>query len=226
MAKEAKPTTGDLEAFERVLLTKAKAKAAKLARKPPTATSTASLQPAQPETEQERALRVFRLANESKPLPPDDLKFLRELLDRGKGQPINGGIAQHAINAAIDKSHATTLSKEVFRRNLETIRSDLGYDTSPEIERLLIDQICMCTLRLWMAEHRHSRELDREGVTFTQAEYNERVLTASHRRYDTAIETLARVRKLKLPPVQVNIAQAGAKQTNIAASAAKGEPGT
>ena len=223
MAKETKQTTGDdLEAFERAMMKKAKTPHPKPRREPPK--PSAPVIPAKPETEEERAFRVLKLANESKPLPSSELEFLRELLKRGGAQALQGGIAHQALVTAIDRSHTTTLTKEIYRLDIESMRRNLGYEASPEIERLLIDQVCMCAFRLWMTEHRHSRELDRDGLSFQQAEYNERVLTASHRRYDTAIETLARVRKLKLAPVQVNIAQAGAKQTNIATGAAQVQP--
>jgi hypothetical protein len=47
----------------------------------------------------------------------------------------------------------------------------------------------------------------------TQGDYHQRRMDRAHRRYLSAIKTLATVRKLAVPVFQVNIAQ---KQMNIA----------
>ena len=59
----------------------------------------------------------------------------------------------------------------------------------------------------------HSRHSSKQNITFTQAEYHNRCVTQSQRRYLKAIESLARVRRLLKPVAQVNV---GVNQVNVA----------
>jgi hypothetical protein len=96
------------------------------------------------------------------------------------------------------------------------MRVQLGVEGAPMLEVLLIDQICACYLRMWMAENRHNSRTKDSSRTINQAEYDEKALSKVQGRYLKAIETLAKVRRLKLPAVQLNVAQSGANQLNMA----------
>jgi hypothetical protein len=52
-------------------------------------------------------------------------------------------------------------------------------------------------------------------MTLRQADYHRRRIDAAHSRFLSAVKTLATVRKLALPALQVNI---GANQVNVAQS--------
>jgi hypothetical protein len=99
---------------------------------------------------------------------------------------------------------------------MERLRADLaGQDPSP-LERLLADRIALCWLSLHDAEVRFAQAKD---LTWKQVRYWQDRIDAAHRRYLSGIKTLATVRKLALPAVQVNIAR---RQTNVLATAPAG----
>jgi hypothetical protein len=56
-----------------------------------------------------------------------------------------------------------------------------------------------------------------KDLTWKAGEYYQRRMDHSHKRYLSALKTLAQVRKLAVPVLQINIAK---KQTNIAGPAA------
>ena len=58
--------------------------------------------------------------------------------------------------------------------------------------------------------------MGRSAVRFVEVEYWEKRLSASQRRYLRACETLARVRKITRTTMQINIAEEGSQQVNIA----------
>lgn len=79
---------------------------------------------------------------------------------------------------------------------------ELGYDNASAMERMLIEHIVLCWLRL------HEREFRLESImaknpSFSDVEYFENRLSDAQRRYLKAIGTLARVRRLlKDPPAR------------------------
>ena len=93
-----------------------------------------------------------------------------------------------------------------------TIRRELGYEQSSPVERLLIEQVALCYLRMYHAEGVYTHVLQNRP-TPEEVGYWDKRLSAVQRRYLRAVETLTRVRRLLgLPPVQVNIALAGGQQ--------------
>lgn len=99
--------------------------------------------------------------------------------------------------------------------NIGAIKGGLGYDQAPMIEQLLIDSIVTAWLRWQWAELRYGQHISGEH-RISEGEYWLHVAGATQRRYLHAVETLARVRKITRATVQVNIAEAGSQQVNIA----------
>jgi hypothetical protein len=100
---------------------------------------------------------------------------------------------------------------------LDAIRQQLALESATELERLLVDSILSARVRLLFAEHRHTELIIESSITAEEGLWWDRFLSAAHRRYLRAIETLARVRRLTkgTPYLQVNIAQKGGKQINL-----------
>ena len=102
---------------------------------------------------------------------------------------------------------------EAVSRYVSKTRNVLGYETASQIERLLIDRVLACWLRVQQAEQIKTQK-DRDGVTLRWATVWERRLAIAHRNFLLACKTLAQVRKLLKPRVtQVNI---GGQQVNVA----------
>ena len=85
-----------------------------------------------------------------------------------------------------------------------------GPEPSP-LERLLVERIVMCWLHLYYAEAIYIQSMSE--LTLRQAEFHQKRITLAHNRYLSAIRTLAQVRRLGVPAVQVNI---GEQQVNVA----------
>jgi hypothetical protein len=100
--------------------------------------------------------------------------------------------------------------KEAVKRKMRAMRADLAGANATPLERLLADRIALCWLAVHDAEVRFAQSKD---LTWKQVEFWQRRIDAGHRRYLSAIKTLATVRKLAVPVLigQLNIA---AKQVN------------
>lgn len=112
------------------------------------------------------------------------------------------GMAEQASDALIEyMTGGAPTATEIMRHDRKILLGQLGYNVAPMLERMLIESVVLA----WM---RYNDEL-----TIVQAEFRERRLSAAQRRYLRAVETLARIRRLALPALQVNIAD---KQVNLA----------
>lgn len=130
---------------------------------------------------------------------PEVLKLF-DLTKIAQGQTLN--------NLSGDNQALELANKQL----LKDIKQGLGYDDSSQLERLLIEQIILCHIRLYWVENLMTTNL--KGSTSKQVQYWEQRLSVNQRRYFRAIETLARVRKLasRTPEIlMVNIAE---KQVN------------
>ncbi len=119
-------------------------------------------------------------------------------------------------NAAIDmikKEYQHEGQNTIIEANYWGIRRDLGYDQANALECILIDHVALCWLRLYATEQRYTNILHKESIPLYKADYWERRLSHTQKRYLRAVESLAKVRRLRLPAMQVNIAD---KQVNIA----------
>jgi hypothetical protein len=114
-----------------------------------------------------------------------------------------GGLA---VSMALD-SHGQPMYAAAGRRRLDEVKQGLGFETATPLERLLIEQIALCDLRLGEAEMMYSQIVSRSHSP-EKSLYVERRLSACQRRMMNAVEGLARVRRLMraTPAVQVNIA--------------------
>ncbi|MCE5237180.1 hypothetical protein LLH23_01645 [bacterium] len=166
----------------------------------------------EPRTRQEEAVAVLQRCNTESPNPAD-IESLREHL---KAVPwlwkCAGDLSELAGRSVVETVSAYPATKESVLAGREAIRRDLGYESSPLLERMLVDHLVLCWMRLQLTEYRYSEFL-KAGGSFQEAEYWEKRLSANQRRYLRAVETLARIRRLALPAIQVNI---GGQQVNVA----------
>jgi len=139
---------------------------------------------------------------------------LRELLSRSPGLTDLLGNLPHLVETTLANNVAgkNISFKEGLARKMELLRQEIAGPNPTPLERLLAERIALCWLALHDAEIRfaHMKEL-----SIPQAEYWQNRIDRAHRRYLSAIRTLATVRKLAVPVLQVNIAK---KQVNVAGS--------
>lgn len=89
----------------------------------------------------------------------------------------------------------------------------LAMPTDAPLEQFLIQQIVMCWLRYGIVEYTYTG-ITHGTATYEKLRYWEQRLNAAQTRYTRALEALARIRKLNLPAIQVNIADQQVNQVN------------
>jgi hypothetical protein len=124
-----------------------------------------------------------------------------------------GNLARHAEDALIRKFVGKDLAVgEGLRRKLEVMRGELAGPAPTPLERLLAERIITCWLHVY---HLEAIYAGKDSISLELGSYYQKSIDRAHRRYLSAIKTLATVRKLALPVLQVNIAR---KQVNMAGS--------
>lgn len=88
----------------------------------------------------------------------------------------------------------------------------MGGPNPAPLERLLAECVVACWLHL---HHLETIYAGKESMSLELGSYYQRSITSAQKRYLAAIKTLALVRKLAVPVLQVNIAR---KQVNVAGS--------
>jgi hypothetical protein len=167
---------------------------------------------------------------------PTGAEEMRQLLERAQGSDtstlpvlqkmlqdpamvdrLGGDLAWQAEIWFIDAIAGNNLSwREAIVRKMELLRADLSGPNPTPVERLLVERIVGCWLQVQHANICYARAKE---LSFAGGDYYQRWIDRAHRRYLAAIKTLAVVRKLAIPVLQVNIAR---RQVN-AAGAVRGE---
>jgi hypothetical protein len=132
---------------------------------------------------------------------------LLEDLERGEELTYGlGDLANMVRNRIIDlMAGKNIVAQEALRRSLRDLIVLLGGEDPTPIEMLLAERAAVCCLLLWRYE---DRAVNQEGMTIAQAEYQQKLITAAHNRFNSSLKTLAQVRRLKLPSLraQINVA--------------------
>lgn len=141
--------------------------------------------------------------NRAKP-EDEDAKALEKFLD---DHPDLWRISED-IQTTIAKEFISHMAPGPARRRLllaefQSLREELAQSAQSPLERQLADNVALCWLEVVYARHYLSLHLTQnpDAVDY----WNTRVDTAQ-RRYLKATETLARIRRINLPAVQLNVA--------------------
>ena len=93
-----------------------------------------------------------------------------------------------------------------------SIRDEMGYHDAPILEQLIIENIVTAWLHVQYCESQLAF-MAGKGKSITLLEFWERRLSLAQRRYLATSESLAKIRKMAAPALQLNI---GDKQINVA----------
>jgi hypothetical protein len=104
------------------------------------------------------------------------------------------------------------VTRYMLRQQVESLRGVLAGDSPSPLELLLVNRVVLCWLDSQHADVTLADKLS-QSLSLAQAEYHQRRAERAQRRYLEAIRTLATVRRLLQPVMQVNIAD---QQVNIA----------
>ena len=136
---------------------------------------------------------------------------LRKVLEDPVYLEAFGDLAKQAELSFVKVAAGTNLAfREALTQKMELLRTELAGPTPTPIERLLVERVVACWLQVQDADVRYAQAKD---LSVKWYEYYQRRMNHSHKRYLSALKTLALVRKLAVPVLQINIAK---KQTNIA----------
>lgn len=124
---------------------------------------------------------------------------------------MGGNLAQQLEHSLVKEAAGENLHfREALLRKLELLRAELAGPAPSIIERLLAARAVTCWLVLHEAEVRYAQA---GSMSLALADFRQRRIDRAHRRYLSALKTLALVRKMALPALQVNIAH---KQMSVA----------
>lgn len=160
---------------------------------------------------------IIDKTNKDNPKPRDVAQLKRMLQGSPQLWRVAGDFSEHALWQITEDIDGTPFLIESVRAGVEKLKESLGYEASPPLEKLLINQASLCWLRLNMLERTHWVKTCESHTSETGLYWDRRLLNAQ-RRFTRACEALARVRKLSrnIPALQVNIATEGGKQVNVA----------
>jgi hypothetical protein len=108
---------------------------------------------------------------------------------------------------------------EILRQEMQTqIEAFAGPAPSP-IEQALAETATLSwfALRFYEAAYAGASQ-SRDGLTIKQAEFHLRRIDRAHRRFLSTLKTLATIRRLALPALQINVASQQVNQLNTGAS--------
>jgi hypothetical protein len=131
--------------------------------------------------------------------------------ERGKDYAEAFGSPADWLRESLIKNTAgeNPLIEEAIGRKLDRVRSELEGPNPSPIERLLAERASLC----WFIVHRYETMfVNSQNLALVDAEYQQRKIDRAHGRFLSAVRTLAQVRKLGLPALQINV---GANQVNM-----------
>lgn len=151
--------------------------------------------------------RMVAIVNAPKPTKAELAELRKALKDAPEWIGVFGDVSMQLRYKIIESLARQPGLRVVMEKQVENMAEELGTKQASPLERLLIDQVIIAWLRWQSVEWAYQNGFE-EGPTLTKALYLEKRLSAAHRRYLQAIESLAKVRRLLARVgVQVNIAQ-------------------
>jgi len=143
--------------------------------------------------------------------------IIKQLLDQAPAAILHEvfSITKKVENAWIRTiARQDLLTRETLERQVGSLKTTLGAQSSSPLEHLIIETICTTWLAYKQAELAAAQQLQRNnGIGLTQVQQNH--LTACQKRFLTALRELAKIRQLLKPRTTVvNIADT--QQVNIA----------
>lgn len=149
---------------------------------------------------QERIAALMKRAEAGDPTCEKDIGIL---LNTAPGLVENNGSpARKLALALVENWTENLLIRESLRRKLAEVRADLEGPNPTPLERLLAERAALCWFLVYKYEWTNEETLN---MTFAQARHQQRLIDSAHKRFLSAVKTLATVRRLQVPALLVNI---------------------
>ena len=143
-----------------------------------------------------KKMTIFEATNKEKP-QKKDIEALDKLFEESphiwqQVGNIAARVKDSIISAQSGNSHIVI---EATKRKVADLRDKLGWNDSSQLEKIIIEQVCLNWLRLNALELTHENKL-RESHTLPVGEHWDKLLSQAQKRYLRACESLAKVRKM------------------------------
>lgn len=136
------------------------------------------------------------LANRGKENGPE-VKELRKFLDGHKDFADQHTMFAYSVRMGIMRKLAHVPGNfELLEREYYTKRNYLGWADAAPIERLMIERIMLCWLRLLWCEN-YNGSFMQPSVYMRESEYADKQLSRAYSRYVKALESLAKLRQVE-----------------------------
>lgn len=149
-------------------------------------------------TPKDERLALLRRVNTHNPGQSDIEAFRKLMNETPEVWSKAGDMMMQARESYITSFNAPTIIKEATKLHIAEMEKELASEKDGALEKLLVDQVIFCWLRLSIMEQHYTNDL-KGSHTLTLGIYWEKRLSAAHKRYQKACEYLARVRKLMRP---------------------------
>jgi hypothetical protein len=166
-----------------------------------------------------KSLEVIKATNKPKPTKEDKELLQKHFTENPKLWKQIADLSGRIQESVVEKFSESHLVRESYRHKLSAMRDSLGWDNSTEIEKILIEQVCLNWLRHNFMEMVHFEKTQSSHNVETGL-YWDKILTGAQKRYLRACESLAKVRKL-LAEAELKEQQARNKRTKSTAIANK-----
>lgn len=165
---------------------------------------------------EEKVGRILDVIDRDDP-DPEALDLLRKVLrENDVFRELYGDLARDARHKIIREVTKSRFTWESVRAWVNHIRGELGYESAPMLEKLLIEEVVIRWLRLYERELTYSRIRSHGAMTRVQQAYWDRQLSAAQHRFLRACTTLARIRKMTRRTPELMQLNIGAQQLNVA----------
>lgn len=144
-----------------------------------------------------RAEAILRKVNTNTPSRADMAAFQSLIAEKPRVYTEIGAACLDARQMYLNTMNA--IQRESIKLRLAEIERELSDPGDGAMEKLLVNHVVLCWLRLTMIEREYTHFMD-QSITLTLGAYWEKRLSAAQKRFTRATENLARVRRLLRRP--------------------------
>ena len=95
-----------------------------------------------------------------------------------------------------------------------SVADEFAGPTPSPVERVLAETAATCWFAFRLHEAQYAGAITSDGMSLAQSEHAQRRIDRAHRRFLSTVKTLATLRRLALPAVQINVARQQVNQLN------------
>jgi hypothetical protein len=133
----------------------------------------------------------------------------------GNERSLDTWVTEGLIDWAAGKN-GTVHTKRKLREDMDSFAVELAGPNPNPVEHILARTAALSWFALRLAEAHHLGGATCEsGLTINQSDHHQRRVDRAHRRLMMTLKTLAIVRKLAIPSLQINLAREQVNQVNV-----------